>query len=453
MTIFEDLCGFSEQTMAKSGLPGMAFGILHKGQLHTAGLGLTNVDHPLDVTADTLFQIGSVSKTMTGTVAMRLIEQGKLALDGKIRDYIPDFNVQDNEASTQATIFNLLTHTSGWTGDYFHETGRGDDNLMRYAMDMATLPQLAPVGKFFSYSNSSFALLGRIIEVVTGDVFESIMQQMLFDPLELTSATYDPTKVMTHRFAVGHKHTNGVAEVKCPYALPRAVNPMGGIICNIGDLLRYAGFYLRGGKTEQAERLLEVDSIANMHSPHSYIREGFEMGLSWIIGDFAGSKTVWHNGGTVGQLALLTLLPEHDFAFAAVTNSDNGALVYTAVQQQALKLFLGLEAAPQASDSNSVAQAEEDRQQFVGMYSRPLIDFEIGMVGNKLVGIVTQKQAFPSEKAPFDPPQPPMSLVLSDSGLLIQDGVWKGGVIDILRRNDGSVGWLRFGSRLLQKNS
>lgn len=450
MNKFEQLCDLSQQLMAQKDLPGMGLAVLHEDKIQTAGLGITSVDHPLDVTADTLFQIGSISKTMTGTVAMRLIEQKKLELDGNVRDYIPDFKVQDKAASENVTIRHLLTHTGGWAGDYFHETGRGDDNLKRYVEDMASLPQLAPLGEFFSYSNSSYALLGRIIEVVTGGVFETIMQDMLFDPLGMTSATYDPTVAMTHRFAVGHETKNNKTSIKRPYAMPRAVNPMGGVLCNVGDMLRYARFYLADGTTDKGERLLQEDSIAKMHSPQIHVKKGFNIGLSWVLGEASGSNTVWHNGGTVGQLALLTLIPEHNFAFAAVTNSDQGSLVYSAVQKEAFSLFLGIEAQAE-SEAQHIEQPEVDLLDFVGLYSRPLLDLEIGLVGKKLVGIITPKQAFPSENALLAPPQPPMTLELKDNILLIKDGMGEGATIDILRNTNGDIGWIRFGSRLLPK--
>ena len=72
-------------------IPGVVVGILHNGEIHAAGLGVTNVEHPLDVTDETLFQIGSITKTFTGTAIMRLVEMGKIDLDATVRTYLPDF--------------------------------------------------------------------------------------------------------------------------------------------------------------------------------------------------------------------------------------------------------------------------------------------------------------------------------------------------------------------------
>ena len=136
--------------MERLHVPGVALGVLHEGREQTAGLGVTNVDHPLPVDADTLFQIGSITKTFTGTVAMMLVEQGKLDLDAPLRTYLPKLRLQDEEAATRVTMRHLLQHTRGWVGDYFDDTGPGEDALRRMVTRMAKLPQLTPLGEVAS---------------------------------------------------------------------------------------------------------------------------------------------------------------------------------------------------------------------------------------------------------------------------------------------------------------
>ena len=92
---WEQLGEFVARVMDEKDVPGVAVGILHKGETATAGFGVTNMDHPLPVTDETLFQIGSITKTFTGTAIMRLAEMGKLELDAMVRTYVPDFNVRD----------------------------------------------------------------------------------------------------------------------------------------------------------------------------------------------------------------------------------------------------------------------------------------------------------------------------------------------------------------------
>ncbi len=96
-SIWESLVEFVNQKHAESRIPGLSLGIFHNGVMRAQGFGVTNIDHPLPVTETTLFQIGSITKTFTGTLIMRLVEQGKLALDAPIRTYLPDFRVVDAE--------------------------------------------------------------------------------------------------------------------------------------------------------------------------------------------------------------------------------------------------------------------------------------------------------------------------------------------------------------------
>jgi len=130
-------------SMSELNVPGVAVGIMHGEETFTAGLGVTSVDHPLPVDDSTLFQIGSITKTFVGTLAMRLVETGKIELDAPIRSYLPGFRVQDEGASEGATMRHLLTHTAGWVGDWFPEDlGHGDDAVARYVESMAETPQL-----------------------------------------------------------------------------------------------------------------------------------------------------------------------------------------------------------------------------------------------------------------------------------------------------------------------
>src|SRR5690606_32934919 len=151
---------------------GVAVGILHDSRERMAGIGFTSVENPLPVTADTLFQIGSTTKTITGTILMQLVEKGLLDLDEPVRTYLPELRLADKAAEEGVTPRHLITHMGGWMGDYFSDTGDGDDALTRYVAEMAELPQVTPTGSIWSYNNAGFGLAGRLIEVITGNSYE-----------------------------------------------------------------------------------------------------------------------------------------------------------------------------------------------------------------------------------------------------------------------------------------
>ena len=307
---WDKLCAFVDQSRQKHEVPGVVLGILHNGKVKVAGFGVTNVDHPLEVTDQTLFQIGSISKTYTGTLIMKMVEDGEIDLDATVRTYLPDFKVADEEASATVTIRHLMTHTSGWFGDLFLDTGPGDDAAGKYVSEMASNEQLAPVGQVWSYNNAGFYVLGRIIEVICGKSYQEMLQEVVLEPLGLKNSFFDAGDVITYRFATGHDK----GQVARPWPLPRAAYPVGGIICNAHDLLAYAQFHMSDGTLASGERLLEKESLAKMQTPVATVWKKEQWGLAWAVDDSYETRLVSHGGGTKGQVSKLIFAPDRNFA-------------------------------------------------------------------------------------------------------------------------------------------
>ncbi len=243
---FRQLADVVLEAMQHFHVPGVVLGLWHDGAEHTAGFGVTSIEHPLPVTADTLAQIGSITKTFTGTLAMRLVEMGQLELDTPIKQYLPEFELQDKDVEARVTLRHLFTHMGGWVGDYFDDLGPGDDALAKYVAKMAELPQVTPLNTIWSYNNAGFSLAGRVIEVVTGKTYEAAMQELVFDPLGLKLSFFFPNDVMTHRFMAGHIYSfeNDPLAVARPWALARTAHAAGAITSTVKDLLRYARFHM-----------------------------------------------------------------------------------------------------------------------------------------------------------------------------------------------------------------
>lgn len=433
------------RVMAAKHVPGVAVGILDKGEVSSAGFGVTSVEHPLPVTDETLFQIGSITKTYTGTTIMRLVEMDKLDLDAPVRTYLPDFKVVDETAASEATMRHLLTHTAGWVGDFFDDTGAGDDALSEYVARMVDLEQLAPLGTAWSYNNAGFSLAGRLIEVVTEKSYEAAVKELVLEPLGLKCSYLDPGDVMTYRFAVGHHGGGEGSVVARPWPLPRSAYPAGGIVCNVLDLLRYARFHLGDGRLEDGTQLLSTESMAQMQSPRVTVWGKEAWGLSWSVDETHGTRQVSHGGGTNGQVTWLGLYPEHDFAFAILTNADQGGRVTREVGQWIQKEYLEVE----VPDPTPIESSEEELTQYVGRYSRPFSEIELGMLAGRLVGQVIYKRGFPTKDAPPPPPPPPTAVGLCEKDrLLALDGPFKDAKAEVIRKPDGSVGWLRMSGRL-----
>src|SRR4051794_2608476 len=167
-----------EAAMKRYHVPGVAVGAYWHGREHMRGFGVTNVDHPLPVDADTLFRIGSTTKTFTATAMMRLVDQGKVDLAAPARTYLPDFELADEAAAKGVNVRELLNHSAGWLGDDYGDFGRGDDALARYVAEMKLLPQLTPPGQVFAYNNAAIVAAGGVIETVTRKPYEAALQEL-----------------------------------------------------------------------------------------------------------------------------------------------------------------------------------------------------------------------------------------------------------------------------------
>lgn len=435
-----------KECMARTGVPGMAVGILHHDNEELIGVGDTNQNHPLPVLPDTLFQIGSISKTITATLAMRLVEQGKLDLDTPLRHYLPALRLQDSRATADATLRHIFTHTGGWLGDYFEDTGRGDDALARYVANMADLPQLTSLGALWSYNNAGFSLAGHVIEAVTGQPFETVAQEYLFTPLGMTMSFFFPEEIMTHRFAVGHTITATETTVATPWALRRSAHPAGGVTATVRDMLRYARFHLNGGRTESGEQLMQPATIAAMQTQQAVAGSMADgVGISWLLNTVDGVPLFSHGGATNGQIAQLVLAPSHSFALVILSNANRGREVTRDLTNWALAHYLGLRQPTLQHQSLSA----EALQPYTGYYTAQLSDVEVTSADGGLVLQVIAKGGFPDKNSPPGPKPPPApAAFFAPDRVVITAGPSKEAKCEFVRDEQGAIRWFRVGGRL-----
>ena len=438
----------AREIMLDKEVPGVAMGLLQDSEVTSVGLGITNIEHPSPISEETLFQIGSITKTFTATIIMRLVEQGDLDLDAPIRQYLPDFKVMDKRATEEVTTRHLLTHTAGWAGDYFLNTGEGVDALEKYVAAMDELPQISPLGANFSYNNAAYYLAGHLIEHVSGMPYEGLLKEILLTPLAMEQAYLYAGDVLTHSFVVGHEKGDEGIKVARPWALPRAVHPVGGLVTNIPTLLRYAQFQMGDGSTDQGDRILAAESLKATHEPLVKIRESEYWGLGWKIWEVDDVRLISHGGGTKGQITHLTIVPERNFAFSVFTNAELGGFVTEALTRQALLDYLDIEQPkPVPTDCSP-----EELEPFCGRYARPFAEIELGILNKRLIGQLVYKAGFPDKDAPPPTAPPPMTFAFTGNDqLIVIDGDAKDTIVDAIRYEAGKIGWLRFGTRLYKR--
>ena len=229
-----------EASMHQSHIPGLALAIVHEYKLiYARGFGVTSVeDGGVPVTPETLFRIGSITKPLTGTAIMRLVEAGKLDLDTPVKAYIDWFRLSDPEATAHVTLRMLLSHTSGLPTDAQHVGKRDPEGLeisVREQIPEYTL--LAPPNTVMSYSNPGLNLAGYIAEVASGKHYAEFMQEAVFEPLQMHRTTFDPTRAMTYPVAQSHDlDKDGELHVQHQYADNVAHYPSGFAISTVMDL-------------------------------------------------------------------------------------------------------------------------------------------------------------------------------------------------------------------------
>lgn len=348
---------------AETGTPGVAFGLVKDGESAADALGTTSVADPRDVTTGTLFRLCSVTKPMTSTLAMSLVEEGALDLDQPVVEWLPDLALADARTRADLTLRHLLTHTSGlegeWRGD-LELYGRNDDALARLIADYPRLAQYAPLGRYWGYCNTGYWLAGHLIATVTGRSYEDVLRERIFETLGMSTAALAPEEVVLQRVALPHKPSGG-EQVPIPtFAFPRARVSSGGVVASIDDLLRFATSSLGHGP-----QVVGAGTLAQLREP-LVASDGADayQSLGWQVD---GGEIVSHGGSYKGYMSRLLLIPTSDVGVAVLTNSDSGGRIGRGVQAWAAARFLGRT----QEEPRPVEVAEDVLRRYAGRYAHP----------------------------------------------------------------------------------
>ena len=435
------------EMMRRTGTPGVAVGIVYGRRVQAAGFGITSVAAPAPVDEQTLFQVGSTTKTFTAAAVMRLVERGEVDLDVPVRRYVRGLQLRDPQVTRKVTMRHLLTHTGGWVGDYFSQKGRGADALADIIADLRKVPQLTPLGSVWHYNNAGFYLAGRVLEKVCGAPYEQVVRDLLLDPLGMTRSFFFADEAISYRVAAGHTAKRTKHAVSTPWAMDRSVNPAGGLISDVLDQLRWARFNMGDGRAPDGRRVLKRATLRQMQRPQSPPADIADaVGLSWLIEDIDGVRTVAHGGTTPGHLSAFLMVPERAFAVTVLTNSSRGGEVHRAVVRRALKHYLGVE-----RETPTPAPARgRDLSAYGGRYVNGLkqVALDISTRGTRLGA------AFSLLQSDEDPGLPPFKLApVGTDDVVIEGGRLNGYRAQFLRDERGRIRWLRLGGRLYRKTA
>lgn len=345
---------FAEKLTKVYQIPGIAVGLGQDGEpIYTGGFGYRNVEQQLPITPDTLFGIGSITKSFTCVAILQLADAGKLSVDDLVTHYLPEFRTPNAEYTKQMTIHHFMTHSSGLPplptlGHALAKSVEGDPAAKSSSSSKASAKQaflntyeelmdyiasldfelLGPPGQTFSYSNDAYALLGTIIERASGQSYVEYMDSHILRPAGMSRSTFSPQVAACDANAAtlyarrGDDAGDGAGEV---YAAPiwwdaPTMLAAGFLKSTTSDMLRYAEIYRNGGVVGD-ERILSAESVGRMMKPYIECDPDRYYGYGLMITpNYHGTMLVDHGGALKGIAAQLTVLPEKGITGVALAN-------------------------------------------------------------------------------------------------------------------------------------
>jgi CubicO group peptidase (beta-lactamase class C family) len=402
MSNLTDVQAWLEERVAplleKYDVPAAAWAVLQDGEVVDGAAGLLSRATGVEATADSVFQIGSITKLWTSTLVMQLVDEGLVDLDATVRTYLPEFRIADEDAAARITVRQLLSHTAGFEGDIFTDTGMGDDAVEKYLGVLGEVPQLFPPGERFSYNNAGYCVLGRLVEVLREKTYDACLREHLFAPLGLTHAATDAYEAILFRAAVGHLEPEpGAGYEPAPiWAMARSNAPAGSMLSmRPRDLVAFARMHLEDGRAADGSQLLAPGTAARMQAKEVELPELGMMGSSWGLGferfDTPDGAVIGHDGNTVGQAAFLRMLPEAGVAVALLTNGGDAFSLYREVVGHVLEVLGGVP--PMRLPVPPAHPEPVDAARYVGTYSAEVFDLVVSQDDDRRVWIETVPSA------------------------------------------------------------
>jgi CubicO group peptidase (beta-lactamase class C family) len=336
--------------MAKTHVPGLSLAIVKDNQvIYAHGFGSRNLKENLPATPDTLYGIGSCTKSFTALAIMQLVERGKIDVHDPVNKYLPQFKLQGKNEEP-ITIHHLLTHSSGapnlgiaeiliermaGLGESFVPLSSLDDFLLH--INGAKEEVAAEPGKKFFYFNEGYTLLGVIVEKVSRVKYADYIKENILKPLKMNRSTFNKDEfekdqdIMTP-YLVEAKD----GEIKATPAMhpfEKFIYAAGGLLSSTNELTHYLIANMNGGVYEN-QRIIDAVLLEKMHTP--YIKTGFQWlfgeeakyGYGWMITEnFFGHKVIEHGGSTGLSSAELAFMPDQKIGVALASNIGGNDLI------------------------------------------------------------------------------------------------------------------------------
>lgn len=309
--------------MLERHIPGLALMISRGGVPEVArGYGLANVELSVPATADTVFEIASITKLFTAQAVLQLVEEGRVGLDASAREYLPQLPI----AWESATVRHILSHLSGIPNytdvpEYWDST-RLDVSRERILGLVIDKPLQFPAGSNWSYSNTGYYLLGMLIEAVSGQTYGDFLWDRIFAPLSMRSTRVNDPYVIVPGRAAGYTLQDGELR-NVEYYSPAGTYAAGVLLTTVSDLVKWdAALY---GDAILPQRTLRTMWTPTRDALPIEQRGGFTTCMGWFVfSNFWGRNVPWagHNGGVKGFSSAIVRFLDDEITVALLMNRD-----------------------------------------------------------------------------------------------------------------------------------
>lgn len=376
------MSGYIKEQMEVNNLTGVSIAVVSNNKIIWAeGFGESNRKKGIPASEKTIYELGSISKLITGASIMQLKEKGLLDLDAPITDYIPEFSIKTKYEDNQPiTIRMIMTHQSGLQRDklenYHGENNETFHDLVGYLKDVY-IPY--PPGKKFSYSNVGIDLLAIIIERVTGETFFSYTKKNIFEPLDMKTASFVPLakrdNLKPKVKSVGHSawDKNSFVNNLC------RDTPCGSLNASVLDMSRFMMMFLNKGSLG-GKRILEqesIDEITTVQNIDNPLLFGYRLGLNLFLSRDNNISLMGpnygHPGATQNYQSNMWMLHDQKIGVIASTNTDSGERSMYEIVNKALKLMYQIETGSVPPEKvvtyDKIQISESDKKAIIGDYT------------------------------------------------------------------------------------
>jgi len=338
---------FVAKAISDWNIPGLAMAIVSGDEvIFKKGFGYRDVNKKLPVTTKTLFAIGSSTKAFTTFVIGKLVDEGNFEWDKPVINYLPEFKLYDPIATQIITPRDLVTHRSGLPR---HDKLWYNNTKLTRAEIVNRLRYLEPNKTFrakFQYNNLMFLTAGYFVERITGDTWEKAVQNLVFDPLEMSYSNFSVLESQkTNDFALPYTEDDDTLK-QIDFRQIDLIGPAGSINSNAEDMSRWLIVHLNNGKYK-GKQIINSSTLSDIHTP--YITTGAiekrpeissaDYALGWFVDNYRGHKRIHHGGNIDGFTAFVVLFPNEGIGIVVLTNKESTELPQIIVNHAVDRIF------------------------------------------------------------------------------------------------------------------